>query len=294
MELTVKTGAYGKMFGVPCDVVDHYIKLADENQIKVLLYFLRHSGDETDTDTAASFLNLSEKEVEDAVVFWQKANLFMSTSSKTLVKVKIKQDDKQIKPSAKQAMDRDVYSSMLDSSAELKTVYSIAEKSLKRPLTYNERQQLKYIQQDISLDITVTVTLIKYLESTNKLNIEYLKSKAEEWKRKDIDSIEKANVEIKEEAETNSYYKSIQRLFNLKFPLVEDQRRYADEWRKKNYSVKMLQEAYSKTISNINTVNFKYIDKVLLGLSGGEDSRTGKDIYESDDLNKYNEMINNF
>ena len=43
MDYKVNSGIWGTMFGVPCIVADNLLKIADESQIKVLLYLLRHS-----------------------------------------------------------------------------------------------------------------------------------------------------------------------------------------------------------------------------------------------------------
>ena len=44
MEFKVNSGMWGMMFGVPCIVADNFLKLADEAQIKTLIYVLRNNN----------------------------------------------------------------------------------------------------------------------------------------------------------------------------------------------------------------------------------------------------------
>ena len=46
MNYMINLGSWGSVFAVPSDVVDKYIKIASGSSIKVLLYFLRHCGEQ--------------------------------------------------------------------------------------------------------------------------------------------------------------------------------------------------------------------------------------------------------
>lgn len=70
MSYKVNLGCWGSIFAVPCDVVDKYLKIAGSAQLKVLLWILRHSGEEFETDTVASALNMGSFDVRDCIEFW--------------------------------------------------------------------------------------------------------------------------------------------------------------------------------------------------------------------------------
>ena len=70
MSYTVNLGCWGSIFAVPSDVVDKYLKIAGSAQLKVLLWILRHSGENFEVDTIAAALNMGNFDVRDCIEFW--------------------------------------------------------------------------------------------------------------------------------------------------------------------------------------------------------------------------------
>lgn len=75
MNYTVNLGCWGSIFAVPTDVVDKYLKIAGSAQLKVLLYILRHSGEQFDVETISSQLNMGTFDVKDCIEFWSSFNV---------------------------------------------------------------------------------------------------------------------------------------------------------------------------------------------------------------------------
>lgn len=75
MSYSVNLGCWGSIFAVPTDIVDKYIKIAGSAQLKVLLYILRHSGEQFDIDTIAQYLNMGSFDVKDCIEFWTSFNV---------------------------------------------------------------------------------------------------------------------------------------------------------------------------------------------------------------------------
>ena len=65
----------GFAFAVPGDVVDHYIRLADGDKLKVLLFLLRHASENVTTDAAAAYLRMTREQADEAVQFWEQAGV---------------------------------------------------------------------------------------------------------------------------------------------------------------------------------------------------------------------------
>ena len=59
MNYKLNLGSWGSVFAVPADVVDKYIKIAGGSSIKVLLYFLRHSGEQVTDEIMANALSMN-------------------------------------------------------------------------------------------------------------------------------------------------------------------------------------------------------------------------------------------
>lgn len=70
MSYSVNLGCWGSIFAVPTAVVDKYLKIAGSAQLKVLLWILRHSGEQFELDTVAKALNMDTFDVNDCLEFW--------------------------------------------------------------------------------------------------------------------------------------------------------------------------------------------------------------------------------
>ena len=71
MNYSLDAGAWNSVFAVPSSVVDKYIKLADGASLKLLLYLLRHGGEQFTEEQLRDALNIKRGgELEDAAMFW--------------------------------------------------------------------------------------------------------------------------------------------------------------------------------------------------------------------------------
>ena len=75
MSYIINLGSWGSIFAVPSDVVDKYIKIASGSSIKVLLYFLRHSGEQLSDTEISEALSMAAEDVKDALSFWEQVGL---------------------------------------------------------------------------------------------------------------------------------------------------------------------------------------------------------------------------
>ncbi len=70
MNYRMNLGAWNSIFAVPCSVVDDHIKLAGAAQLKVLLWFLRHAGENFSDEDMASALSMSNADARDSMQYW--------------------------------------------------------------------------------------------------------------------------------------------------------------------------------------------------------------------------------
>lgn len=75
MSYSVNLGCWGSIFAVPTDVVDKYLKIAGSAQLKVLLWILRHSGEQFEAETISQQLNMDAFDVKDCIEFWTSFNI---------------------------------------------------------------------------------------------------------------------------------------------------------------------------------------------------------------------------
>ena len=75
MSFSIDLGAWNNVFAVPCCVVDKHIKLAGSAQLKVLLFLLRHAGENISIDYISASLSMSCADIKDAMQYWVETKL---------------------------------------------------------------------------------------------------------------------------------------------------------------------------------------------------------------------------
>ena len=67
MSYQINLGEWNSVFAVPSSLVDRHMKLAGAVQLKVLLWVLRHSGEEISDETLAAAVGASPADTRDAM-----------------------------------------------------------------------------------------------------------------------------------------------------------------------------------------------------------------------------------
>ena len=69
MGYKLELGAWSAVFAVPNALVDRYIKEADGDQLKVMLWFLRHNGRPYAAEDLAAALGITPQRVDRSDIF---------------------------------------------------------------------------------------------------------------------------------------------------------------------------------------------------------------------------------
>ena len=77
MRYQIDPDAWQSVFAVPSILVDKYLKLAGAVQLKVLLWLLRHPGQELDQQAISHSLGISPPDAADAMLYWQECGLIL-------------------------------------------------------------------------------------------------------------------------------------------------------------------------------------------------------------------------
>ena len=75
MSYQINLGEWNSVFAVPSSLVDRHMKLAGAVQLKVLLWVLRHSGEEISDETLAAAVGASPADTRDAMQYWVETGL---------------------------------------------------------------------------------------------------------------------------------------------------------------------------------------------------------------------------
>ncbi|MBQ1706460.1 MAG: hypothetical protein II033_01700, partial [Clostridia bacterium] len=70
MSIRVAPELLGRVFFVPKSIVDEHLAYVNGQQLKVLLYVLRHTGEDLEVQDLADGLAMSAADVSDALQYW--------------------------------------------------------------------------------------------------------------------------------------------------------------------------------------------------------------------------------
>jgi len=326
LEFKVNCGIWGAMFGVPSIVADNFLKLASGNQIKVLLYLLRCSGKMCSTEEISANTGVSAEETEEAVIFWQQANVLSPQTNISAAPVKsIMPQQTEITPvqpvqqpvnsSAEPMPDHKTnlsgseIASIMDNSQDIRELFKIAE-SILGALKNSQMNSMIWMYDHLGLKKEVIITLISYCASIEKINTAYMEKIASVWAENDINTINAAQDEIQRMTASKEYSAKIAKLFQMQSRPTTKQNEFILQWKNADISLELIKLAYEKTMEQINKLNFNYINKILLswqssGFKTVQDVQAAESEYkkkkagsksepDDTDIEKYNSVINKF
>jgi DnaD/phage-associated family protein len=326
MELTVNSGIWGAMFGVPCIVADNFLKLATGGQIKVLLYLLRSSGKTVTEHDIALNTGVTEQEAAEAVLFWQQANVLTSTeiNAESLAPVapllQMPQQSAAMstppvrgsvpapEPRRVQLQPSEIASMMRDSK-DISELFRISESTL-GTLNHSMQNTLIQLYEYFGMKKEVIITLLTYCAQIEKTDCRYIERVGADWSDKGIDTLSEAQKEVQRLTRSHDYTVKIMKLFEMERRPTTKQAEFIDKWEKDGFSADLVVYAYEKAYENTGKLSFPYIDKVLTswrdsGLKSVKEVKNAESDYKSkkkpdksggvpSDIDKYNVVIDKF
>lgn len=296
MEFKTNSGIWGTMFGVPCVVADNFLKLADEAQIKVLLYLLRNSDRAVSTEDISANTGISVQQVGDAVLFWQQVNVLSQDASfvavspvQPVVEQPTAAEIPQIKavsqpvnnvPPKKSMISPSEISAIVTKDQNIAELFKIAE-SLLGTLNHAMQNSLIWMFNYLGLKKEVILILLSNCIDINKTNPSYIEKIASEWAEKEINTLEAATSELEKINNSRIFISEIKQIFELRQNPTANQQKFISQWHSAGFSIDLIHLAYEKTVEQINKVSFEYINKILM--SWKENGyKTPDDVYNAE------------
>ena len=269
-------------FAVPGAVVDHYIRLAGDKELRLLLFYLRHAGENIPLEQAAAFLHLEPEQAEEAFRFWVQADVLRQgldpasmpftvpaaappsppqpeAAHDVISSVGAQRSSKEIK------LDPSEIAAEIEKSQELTDLFALSEKRIGRPINHMEQRSLLWLHQYLNIPSEVILMLLEYCISIDKYSISYAESIAISWQTQGIVTLSQAETEIRRMTQEHTFETDIRKRFEMKRAPTTKQRSYLDLWQKAGYPMELIQYAYEITVENIEKLDFKYINTILEG-----------------------------
>lgn len=266
MEYKINFNEWGSMFSVPQSVVDKHLKLANETQLKVILYILKNSHSLPQVEEISENLSININEVENAINFWiDRKILYQNIFETEEVKVKV---SKPVKVQHKHDVKPDPHfvAMRLREDKNLAGLLDDAQLALSKTLSSADISTLVYLYDTNGLPCEVILLMIHYCVSVGKGNMHSIEKMGLEWADEEIFSLEQAEDKIKELSSRDNSWMVISRLFKLKNASkpTKKQLEYAHTWLNVwKFSKEMINEAYERCINAKNELSMSYINAIL-------------------------------
>ncbi len=244
-------------FSVPNRVADGLLNIATGAQLKVLLFLLRYDKLAHDTEEIAQFCNLTADEVDAAVRFWIKENIFALENGKlrlvSAVKTVVPRELPRVQPTII------LEETGADFRAMVAEIQRITGKVVNQPLLtvfYNMTENLRFSHE-------MVVQMVAYCNKAGKYTARYLETLAVDWHDEGINTFEAAEAKIRRLEETRSLLNRLKRAFGIATNFSAKQREMIEGWSKKGISEELILEAYNRCMDNKGQMSFAYINKIL-------------------------------
>lgn len=287
MGYTINFGS--SAFAVPGAAVDHFLRLAGENEVKALLLLLRHPGEVITAAQIAEFLRIPPESAQEALTFWIQADILRADDAPMTGFAFAAPDQRNTavpEPPAQQSapvsrlpdtnpisqrsskeikLDPSEIAAQIEGDVNLAALFTLAEKRLGRPLNHMEHRSLLWMQQYLNIPTEVILMLLEYCVSIEKYSVAYAESIAIRWQTEGIVTLEQAEAEITRMTREHTFENEIRRRFELKRSPTSRQRSFIEQWQRAGYALDLISYAYEITVENIERADFKYINTILEG-----------------------------
>lgn len=254
--------------------IDKYMPKANATFVKVYLYGYRncyHDIYDLTSKQIAGILDILESDVVLAWKYWEKEGLMKlqfndKTNNYDVEYLPIEQltQDQVQKPvkynpfSTKPQYSPQELSIYKDSSDEIRDLFSYAQKTLNKLLTYTDMNVIFSFYDWLRLPIDIIKLLLTYYSDKS---MKYIEKVAVDWAEKGIDTIDKAEEQMKLYGE----YRFIMKAFGISSRnSIGSEEEYMRKWIK-TYTMpaNIIEEACKKTVLQTGKASFSYADQIL-------------------------------
>lgn len=262
------------VFAVP-DLAADCLKLASGKAVKLLLYILKNKSSEESLAEMGKAVGITEEDAEDAVSYWQQVGVILTDDGSPQIRQIADKTTEALKPTpelpaprarekaAKMISPAEI-SERAESSDEIKFLFSAAEATLGKVLTYTEQRTLIWLHDYYGIASDLLLMIMDFSVSQNKASVGFIEKIASQWHENGIVTHEQAEREILRMQNYYSLAGQVSARLELNRTLTPTERKFVSDWATKNISIELIAFAYEKTIDNIGKVKFSYMNSILM------------------------------
>lgn len=296
MDYRFDLGAWNSVFAVPSIVVDKHIKLAGAAQLKVILWMLRHSGENFEISDISKALSMHEADVRDSMQYWVQTGVVAMNEGR-ITPAPLEDNSQEEAPKEFVLSEDDTPSEEISADEESTVSGQKPRRLLSRPekpdLKYltermnndpaiaclmqsadeifgritsnNDKQTLLLIHEYDGLPVEVILMLLQYAYGIGKTNMRYIEKMAISWVEEEIFTLEAAENKIKRLTSGCTAAKRVQIIIGAEPHSPTENEimfasRWIDQWR---FSDEIIRAAYEACVDAKGKYLPKYTNSIL-------------------------------
>ena len=299
MSIHVAPELLGRVFFVPKSIVDEHLAYVNGQQLKVLLYVLRHTGEDLEVQDLAGGLAMSAADVSDALQYWLTTGVLVRDEAPEGVSVhpatppaatggpvpytrggSTPGAGNTASPAPAPAGRTSPAQPLLDVPDIVPTYETVAARLLEDPalkamfqevqalmgktIGYDTQAKFIMMHDTYGLPPEVILTIVDFSVKKGK-GIGYMCKVGKNWAEEGVTTLEAANEKLEKIANTDRAWAEFTGLFTKDAPKATDSRMaFLRKWRFTfGQSNELIYHAYETMVEAIDKVNFNYMDKIL-------------------------------
>ena len=303
MEYNLNLGIWKSVFAVPGEIVDKHIKLAGAAQLKVILWVLRHAGENFTTEDIAKALSMQLADVRDCMQYWEQMGIISidggnimpapkqtenthpaiisqekqevtaaenKTETAEVTKTE-KTQSEQPQSTPKRVMSRpekpDIkyLARRMEEDSSIAYLMQSADEIFGRMTSNNDKATLLLIHEYDGLPVEVIIMLLQYAFSIGKANMRYIEKMAISWADEEITNLDRAEKKIKQLTSGREAARLVQRTLGTdEHSPTEKEIAFADKWiNTLKFTPEMVRKAYETCVDAKGKYIPKYVNSIL-------------------------------
>lgn len=206
------------IFNVPADLVDKYLKIASEYQLKALLFILRNGGQSSSSQIAKA-LGQTAGDIDDLLELWTDEGILSVDGQAVVVKTEMKPTEPAAEKrvvkeslSAPRLTPADIINAQRDSS-DIAFLLTEAQVILGRTISHAEQEMLVNMVNYYGLKAEVIMMILEFYRSEKErgksIGISYVNAMAKNWAEEGIDSVADAEAKLQDIAKSDRLWNEI-------------------------------------------------------------------------------------
>ncbi len=261
------------IFNVPNELVDKYLKMASEYQLKALLFILRNGG-QSSSSAIAKALGQTASDIDDLLEFWLEEGII--TVDGQAVAIQQKEEKKPEKTTehkpvretlaAPRLTPKDIVAFIRDDES-IRFLLLQAEQVLGRSISHAEQEMLVNMINYYGLKAEVILMILEFYRSEKErgkaIGISYVNTMAKNWSEEGIETIADAEQKLQDIARSDRLWNEIVSITGIRHrrPTAK-QREMVDGWFK-SFDITMINLASDIMKENTSEPSLAYINKIL-------------------------------